>query len=292
MNGIGSAWGAMSFVNAIPTGIGAAAAISLLVRAEVELTPPRGEVGVLQIPGPSDTPLVRTSLLEALRSIAPDEAFDVDLRLNSSIPPGRGLKSSSAVPVAILRAVASAAGTALTASEAASFSATVGRAAGVSATGAFDDAAASAMGGIVVADTTEHRLLRHDAPAPEWTAVLWVPRETHRPAPEWFEAFRERAGAGRGAADAARLGRYLVALDRNTELVEEVMGYDYRPLRLELRRQGALAAGVSGLGPTLAAIVPSGSRSKVNRAMPVGRGEVLAVDLVQLGELSRDRGAP
>ena len=283
MIGIGAAWGAISFVNALPTGIGAAAAISLGVRAEVELSRSSGASGAFEIPAASDTPLVRAAVLDALRAVAPDETFDISLRLTSSIPPGRGLKSSSAVPVAILRAIASATGRTPSASDAAVFSAEVGRISGVSATGAFDDAAAAAMGGLVVADTRDRRMLRHDAADADWSAVLWVPRDPHRPSPEWSEAFRAKAGAARAATEAAQSGRYLVAMDRNTELVEQVMGYSYRPLRHELRRQGALASGVSGMGPTLAAVAPRGNRSKVSRAMPVGLGDILSVEFVPPG---------
>ncbi len=285
LNGQGSAWAAISFVNALLTGTGAAAAISLSVRARVELTPAAGPVGALDIPVGSDTPLLRRGLLESLRRLEPEETFDVTIGIDSSIPVGRGLKSSSALGVAIYRAVASAVRKSVEPQDAARFSSELGRAVGVSATGAFDDAIASASGGFVVAETERTRILRHDAPDSDWRAVLWIPRTPHPPSPDWLDRFRGRSAEARAGVEAAKLGGYLVAMERNTELVEQLLGYDYRPLRRELRRQGALASGVSGMGPTLAAIARARDGPKVSRAMPVGGGEVRTVEFVAPGSL-------
>jgi shikimate kinase len=290
VNGSGAAWGAISIVNALPTGVGAAASISLAVHAQVSLTPSKGGASSMAISEESDTPLVRRSVLEALRRLEPEDPYDASLRLVSSIPPGRGLKSSSAVCVAIFRAIASAGQRSVSPEEAARFASEVGRSIGLSATGAFDDALASALGGWVVVDTNDQRLLRHDEADRSWKPVLWIPRGTHRPSPEWLDAFHARASEARGAVDAAKTGRYLVAMDRNTELVEKIMGYDYRPLRRELSRQGALVSGVSGMGPTLAAIATARTRSKVGRTMPIASGEVLEVEFVPPGSVPPHQG--
>jgi len=82
------------------------------------------------------------------------------------------------------------------------------------------------------------------------------------------------------AADLARSGEYLAALRANTELVEQVIGYEYGPVRAELARRGALGSGVSGIGPTLAAIVPPDRCASVIGGFPPDDGDVLAVDFV------------
>jgi shikimate kinase len=283
--GHGSAWAAISFVNALPTGTGASGAISLSAHARVELAPAAGAVGAFDLPPASDTPLVRRGLLESLHRLEPDETFDVSIEIDSAIPVGRGLKSSSALGVSIYRAVASAVRRPIGPEDAARFSAELGRAVGLSATGAFDDAITSASGGLVVAETESARILRHDAPDPDWRCVLWIPHPHHPPSPDWLDRFRARSAEARAGVDAAKGGRYLVAMERNTELVEGLLGYDYRPLRRELRRQGALGAGVTGMGPALAAIALARDAPKVGRAMPVGHGEVQTVEFVPPGSV-------
>jgi len=290
VNGTGTAWGAISFVNALPTGVGSAAAIRLRVEASVQLVRGAGPRTPV-LPSGIDTPVVRTSLREAVLRFLPAEWRVAALDLRSEIPSGRGLKSSSAVPVAIGRAVASAAGRSLTPGEAANFSADVSSLTGLSATGAFDDATASAMGGATVVETTERRMLRHDELSAGWQVVLWIPRTEHRPSSEWRDAFRARASEGRSIARSAESGRYLVALERNSDLVESVLGLDYRRLRADLRAAGALGAGISGMGPTLAVIVPPDRAEEVRRRLPTGNADARLVELAPPPPLRNARGS-
>lgn len=280
MRGIGRAHGAVTIVNALPTNVGCAVGVSLPVEAELELrrTPP-STTPTFEITSGSDTPLSRASLLAGLRRFADGADYSVSLKVRSRIPPARGLKSSSAVSGAILRAVGDALGASAAAAEIAALSADLTQEIRLSATGAFDDALAALVPEIVVTDNRARALMRSERPDPSWKVALWIPHQAHTPSVDWAGAFVRESGSGRAAVDAALKGDYLQALARNTELVEQVMGYDYRGLREELRRQGALGSGVSGMGPTLAAFVPEARRSSVVRAMPNGPNEVLAVEL-------------
>ncbi|MCI4317015.1 MAG: shikimate kinase, partial [Thermoplasmata archaeon] len=254
MIGTGRCFAAITIVNALFTGVGAAAAISIPVDARVELTErPSGTETLQVIRPPAETPLVRSSLVSALNAFGPGRAFDVELSIHSNIPPSRGLKSSSAVSTAVISAVAAGLGVEAPPELVAGISADVSRRVGLSATGAFDDALASVAGGCVVTENRAHRKLREIACDPEWRVALWVPAETHRPSPEWGERFAARSGEGRAAAQLAEKGDLLGAMARNTTLVEKVMGYEYGPLREGLRRLGAVGSGVSGMGPTIAA---------------------------------------
>lgn len=275
MRAIARTSAAVTFVNALPTGFGCAAAIGIPVEAEVDARPTRSATGRLEVGPASDTPLVRASLLEALRSFGGTRPVDLRLEVRSRVPWSRGLKSSSAVSTAVLLATGRALGAAPTAETAARLSAGVARETGLSATGALDDALAAAEGGIVVTDNGHDAILARAEAEPGWGVALWIPRGRHEPSPRWAEAFRARAAEGRAAADEARAGRFLAALERNTEIVESVLGLDYRGLREELRRHGALGSGVSGLGPTLAVLAPADRVSEVARALPRGRAEVV-----------------
>ena len=98
-----------------------------------------------------------------------------------------------------------------------------------------------------------------------------VVRTSRRPSTrDWFSQARPD---GLAASDAALEGAYFEAMRRNTELVERLLGYSYRPLRARLGQCGALASGVSGMGPTLATVVERGEADEVRDALPVGTAD-------------------
>ncbi len=274
MKGTGRATGAITFVNALATGTGSAAGISLAVEATVELESTNGST-TLTVPPDADSPLVRATFEAAVRGWAPGRTWNARLSLRSEVPPARGLKSSSAVSGAVARAVASALHLLATNDEVGRLSADVSQSIGISATGAFDDALATLEPGVHVTDNASRRRLRTDALDPSWQVVLWIPRQSHLPSPVYRERFRTLPDAGRAAEKAALRGDPLGAMTANTELVERVVGYDYTALRAELQRRGALASGVSGLGPALAIVSPPERISGILRGLPPGEGDIL-----------------
>ena len=280
MRGIGTTSGAITLVNALPTGIGCAHAISLPVRAEIDMRP-SDERGThrIQLERGSDTQLARETLAVGLSRFAPGEMFSGELRIDSRVPPGKGLKSSSAVGGAVLRAVASALRQSRPPKELARLAADVAQEIGLSATGAYDDCLATLRGGLVLTDNTNRTPLRSPSFALELSVILWIPPESHVPSTSWRERFRGEAEPGRAAVEAARSGRWAEAMTLNTELVERVMGYDYRALRGELLRRGAAMCGVSGMGPALAALVPPDNIDAVVSQLPADRGEILRAEL-------------
>jgi shikimate kinase len=274
MKGTGHSTGAITFVNALATGVGSAAGISLAVEAALELEPTSGPT-TLAVNVDSDSPLVRSTFEEAMLQWSPARTWNARLRLRSEVPPAKGLKSSSAVSGAIARAVASALHILVTNEEVGRLSADVSQAIGLSATGAFDDALATLEPGVHVTDNPTRHRLRTDAIDPSWQVILWIPRQAHLPSPVYRERFRAELGAGRPAEEAALRGDPLSAMRANTELVERIVGYDYQGLRDELGQRGALGSGVSGLGPSLAIVAPPERLSSVLRTLPPGEGDIL-----------------
>lgn len=269
MHGVAETTAAVTIVNALPTGIGAAVGIDLRARAEVELRP-AGSSGKwdVRVAESARTPLVIGALTEALRRFAPDSSGTGELTLRSDIPPARGLKSSSAVSSAVVLAVARATDAVVSPLDVARVSAAVSRSARVSATGALDDALAGLSSGVVVTDNRREELLTSYAIAPELGVALYISPATHRPSPEWLAQFRAASEPGRSAVEHALTGDWAAAMRENTELVERVIGYDYGALRAELHRCGATASGVSGMGPSLAAIGPVDRMPAILAAMP------------------------
>ena len=69
-------------------------------------------------------------------------------------------------------------------------------------------------------------------------------------------------------------------MELNTRLVEQVLGYEYGSIRAELARRGALASGVSGMGPALAAIAPRDRCAEVAAGFPDREARVLTLDFI------------
>lgn len=262
MRGVGEATAAITLVNALPTGVGAAVGIELRAHAEVSLRrATSGEAtSVIVRPDAAGTPLVRTALAAAIERFAPAGHVPDELLVRSDIPQATGLKSSSAVASAIVLAVAHAAGRALEAEAVAAASAQIARSAGVSATGAFDDALAGLVAGAVVTDNRTDRLLCRHSVDPGLSVALWIPPGGHPPSPAVRDRFATDPPTARAPVEAATDGRLWEAMELNADLVEAAMGYPYAELRRRLRQAGAIACGTSGLGPALAAV---GARERI-----------------------------
>jgi shikimate kinase len=289
VRGVGASRAAISVVNALPLGVGAALAIDWPARVAATLrrTSPRS-VRLTVRPKGSSTSIVREAATAAqLRFGA---AGRLTLTVRSTIPVRRGLKSSSAVGCAVVQATARAAGADPSPEEVARLVAEVGRSSGQSATGAFDDALAGAEGRGVVTDNGADRCLRRFDPGSGLSAVLWIPSRRHPPSPAVVARFRRSPDLARRAADAAMDGDWAAAMLTNSRLVESVMGYRYAPLREAVLRAGAVAAGVSGLGPAFAAVAPSSRESVVLGALPARGGVRRSVPLYRPPRPRRQRG--
>ena len=280
MAGVGRARAAVSIVNALPTGVGAAVGLEWVARATATVTADRRPDERLEIaPSRAGTPLVRSAVAAAIGRYAPAEAGARRVVVRSTIPVARGLKSSSAVSSAVASAVARAAGASPQPEEIARLSAEVGRTTGTSATGAFDDALAGLRAGGVVTDNRRDALLRVLPLERDLVAALWIPARRHPPSPSTRRRFARSPALARRAADAALDGDWRAAMAANTELVERAMGYRYARARESVLRAGAVAAGVSGLGPTLVALSPRARARRVLAALPKGGGARRTVSL-------------
>ena len=232
--------GAITVVNAIASWKGAAISIDFEVRAEAE---PSSE---LEVP---EDPLVREAALLALKEVGGD---GVRVRVDSEIPAGWGLKSSSAVANAVVLSVMALHGR-KDLSEALRISVRAARSAGVTITGALDDAAASMLGGFVMTDNSRDELLVR-IPLREMDVLVLLPeRQAPRSTVE-VDADLLRSYARTVDSILSLLpGRIWDAMTLNGLLYSSLLGYDPSPA-LEAIRLGALGAGLSGTGPAVAAV--------------------------------------
>jgi len=263
------AWGGISIVNALPSGLGAAAAIDLAVRARIR--PCQGK------PRGSGSQLVDeiASYFSSRYSVA-RLCFDIE----SEVPPASGLKSSSAVAVSLIRAIKNA--FSLEELEVPRLAAELSRLAGVSLTGALDDASAAYYGGVAFTDNTNMAIIRVADIGLDLSVVIAVPRRGSRP-PIDLVALRRYSHLFQEVFSVAIQGEVLRAMTLNGLLIARLLGYreDIPRKALEL---GALAAGVTGNGPAMFAVCRRGDEGPFVELLS-GYGRVLVRRFVRVGEV-------
>jgi len=107
-----------------------------------------------------DKYLVHRCVSRILDTLAPEEGYGAKVVTRSEIPVSRGLKSSSAAANAVIRATIDALGADMEPLDAIRIGTESARSAGLSLTGAFDDACASWFGGICITDNSSEALLK------------------------------------------------------------------------------------------------------------------------------------
>jgi shikimate kinase len=237
--------GAISIVNAIATGYGSALGISLKVRVEVEL---RKGNGILFQPE-GGTPLLRNIINRSLpKEITKNNLLVI--KVDSQIPAGMGLKSSSAVSSATALACTALVGNELDDKIILNLAVRASLDAGVTITGAYDDSTACYFGGIVVTNNYEYELIqREEAPA-DLYAVVFLPNNNRygniRNLYLFSDLFMD-------AFNLAKTRHYWKAMKLNGLLTASALSGDYKPILTALQR-GALSASISGNGPSIAAV--------------------------------------
>jgi shikimate kinase len=252
MKGEAICHGAATIVNAIALGKGAAFGIDLRTSAEVELIPD-GEIEIVM--EENENPLLAIRCFENVLSLfAPNEYLGAVIRTRSNIPISRGLKSSSAAANAIVLATLKALEIELDPLEAVKIGTKSAVEAGVSVTGAFDDATASLLGGVVVTDNEREIILKRDSLPDDIKVLLHIPDFKIRKRNLPLERIRSMAPIAKTALDLAMDGDYFWAMTLNGICFSAALGLD-QELAIEAIYKGALAAGVSGTGPATAILV-------------------------------------
>ncbi len=239
--------GAISIVNAIATGKGSALGVSLKVTAEVELQ--KGH-GLRFITDRNGDKLIK-KIVEKTIPKQIIESNMIIIKVDSEIPIGYGLKSSSAVSNAVALACSHiemeedtndhkilevAASSSLEAK--------------VSLTGAYDDATACYFGGFTVTDNYSRRIIRKERAPDNLYAIIFLPSNTSRGD---VSKLRNLSDIFIDAFRFAESGQYWKAMKLNGVLSSAALSSSYIPVMAALEH-GALSASISGNGPSIAAV--------------------------------------
>jgi len=263
MHGHGYANGAGTIVNAIAIWKGAAFCIDLATTADVELDECAGDAGDAGDAGSAgritgrieNADTADTALITRCVSLVLDRfgyRCDGVVTTRSEIPIARGLKSSSAAANATVLATLGAIGETLPLMEVVSMGVRAALDAGVTITGAFDDACASALGGIVITNNRNMELV--ERLEYESDVLIYLPEE---------RAFTADTDVTRSKAVAPLVEvAYQLALDHDFEsamtlnglLYCAALGFDTEIVMSALEL-GVLGVSLSGTGSAYTALV-------------------------------------
>lgn len=253
MKGHGVSGGALSIINAIATGRGAAFGIDLSTSAEVELLD-EPEFNLTINGKVADASFAKSLLLELAKNCPEIEFFGANVKTTSNIPVAKGLKSSSAAANAIIQAAADATGLHLLPNEILKINAKASITAGVSITGAFDDAAACLLGGLVFTDNKKMTVLERRAMPEEYAVVIHVPENSLATADFNKNRFMEMKSDVEAAYNMAKSGDIFSAMCMNGCLVARANESNENVANIA-RTLNARAAGFSGTGPATGILV-------------------------------------
>ncbi|WP_049942143.1 shikimate kinase [Haloterrigena turkmenica] len=257
MDGRAVAPAAGTVLNALATGTGSAFAIDLETTATVELTDD-GEIDA-EITGQpdADTTLIKRCVAMTLAEHADAAGLDAStvgarVRTDSEVPMAAGLKSSSAAANATVLATLDALEIADTVDriDACRLGVRAARDAGVTATGAFDDASASMLGGVTVTDNTTDELLARETV--DWDALVYTPPEQSFSADADISACERVAPMADLVAELALDGRYGEAMTVNGFAFSAALEFPTGPM-VDVMPDVA-GVSLSGTGPSYVAV--------------------------------------
>ena len=267
MIGCGRAGGAATILNAVANWKGSAFGIGLMTYAQVELD----HTGTIRgdVPG-LDTRLIETCVAMVLERLG--YSYGAVVRTKSDIPVASGLKSSSTAANATVLATLDALQVEMDPIEAAKIGVAAARKAGVTITGALDDALASMLGGVVVTDNREMQLMKREEL--DTPVVILSPDRKLFSGKTSVSRSRLISPVADVVYDLAMRGDYGRAMTINGLAYCAALGLSAEPVLLALQA-GARGASLSGTGPSYAAIIDESKVEELEAAWrPLG-GKVI-----------------
>jgi shikimate kinase len=279
----GYAWanGAATILNAVANWKGSAFGIELKTTAEVELN----RSGCIK----GDVPGMDTRLIERCAQLVLERfgcKYGATVRTQSEIPVAGGLKSSSTAANAVVLATLDALDEDLDRIEAAKIGVQAAREAGVTITGALDDALASMLGGVVVTDNREMALLKHEELCGD--VMLLVPDKKLFSRDTNVERSRLIAPLADVVFELAMRGDWGRAMTLNGFAYCGALGLPAEPLLLALQA-GVQGVSLSGTGPAYAALLGRASADDLEDAWKILGGRIIRTKANNKGA-SKGRG--
>ena len=261
--------GAVSIVNAIATQKGATLGIELEVNAIIETSPGKGIN--IQSENKSLSSRLINKTIEKIISKKDIDENKIDVTLESQIPTGYGLKSSSAISSAVALACSKIFKPKLTDKQILLAGVEASIESKVSITGAYDDVCSCYYGGFNVTDNfKKNRIVSEKAPA-NLIAVIFIPNNRKRGN---LKNLKILSPVFENAWELAKKSDYWTAMNINGLATAATLNSDPKII-IDLLEKGALGASVSGNGPSIAAITKKDNESNIKKAFSALEGNVI-----------------
>ena len=261
--------GAVSLVSAIANQKGATLGISLTVEAIVETIPGKGIT--IQSKNKTLSSRLINKTVEKILTKKELEQNKITISLESEIPTGYGLKSSSAISSAVALACAKIFKPELTDQQILLAGVDASIESKVSITGAYDDACSCYFGGFNVTDNAKKKIIRSEKIPTNLRAVILVPYNRKRGN---VKNLKTLSSVFLNAWKLAKNTNYWEAMIINGLATSTILNSDPKIIT-NLLEKGAIAASISGNGPAIAAIVKKGNEYNVKRVFSALDGNII-----------------
>ena len=261
--------GAVSLVNAIATKKGATLGIELKVDVVIETS--QGKGISIESENKSLSSRLVNSTIEKIISKKEIEENKINVILESEIPTGYGLKSSSAISTAVALACSKIFRPKLTDRQILLAGVEASIASKVSITGAYDDACSCYYGGFNVTDNLKRNRVNSEKAPTNLISIIFIPKNRKRGN---VQNLKILSGVFENAWNLAKRADYWNAMNINGLATAAILNSDPKII-INLLAKGAYAASISGNGPSIAAIAERENESDIRKVFSTLEGNVL-----------------
>jgi shikimate kinase len=261
--------GAISIVNAIANKKGATLGIALKVEAIVETSPGKGIT--IQSKNKSISSRLINKTVEKVISKKDLDKNKITITLDSEIPTGYGLKSSSAISSAIVLACAKIFKPKFTDQQILLAGVEASIESKVSITGAYDDACSCYYGGFNVTDNAKKKRVHFQKAPTNLIAVIFIPKNRKRGN---LKKLKVLSSIFKIAWELAKDGIYWEAMTINGLATASILNSDSKIITT-LIEKGALGASVSGNGPAIAVITKEENETVMKKVFSTLEGNII-----------------
>jgi shikimate kinase len=261
--------GAVSLVNAIANQKGATLGIGLKVEATVETIPGKGIS--IQSENKSLSSRLINKTVEKIISKKDLEQNKISITLESEIPTGYGLKSSSAIYSAIAMACAKIFRPKFTDQQILLAGVDASIESKVSITGAYDDACSCYYGGFNVTDNAKKKRIQFEKGPTNLIAVIFIPKNRKRGN---LKKLKTLSSIFDNAWELAKKANYWDAMIINGLATASILNSEPKIIT-DLIEKGALGASVSGNGPSIAAVTKKENEAAIKKVFSALEGHII-----------------
>ena len=262
-------YGAVSIVNAIANQKGATLGIGLKVEVIVEVSSGKG-ISIFSENKSLSSKLINRTI-EKIVSKKDLEKNKISVTLDSEIPTGYGLKSSSAISSAVALGCAKLFKSKYTDQQILLAGVEASIETKVSITGAYDDACACYFGGFNVTDNSKKKRIHFEKIPNNLVAVIFIPKNRKRGN---LKKLKILSSVFQKAWELAKNKDYWEAMTINGLATSSILNSE-PGIIIELIEKGALGASVSGNGPSIAAIVKKENETTIKKIFANYEGSII-----------------